>query len=175
MTENGGRGGLAVVVKQQQVFFAISVARLTIDRVLAAVLVSVWTLVSVLVRLRRWSPACIERRIYASLWRRLCRICCDPHCTRVVYQEFLMVLGLDHKAAPLGVDSPIDWYNPAKRTGWNYVATRFIKFRVRLTTVAACGRDWASPVSEKSPHEFDEPVFHGFFFLDQVETTRFDP
>ena len=102
----------AVVVKQQQVCFAVFVARITIDRVLAAVLVSVWTLVPVLVRCR-WSRG----RLYANVLLRICWICRNPHSALVAYHEFLSILGLDHKATPLVVNSPIDWYDAAQWTG----------------------------------------------------------
>src|SRR5215467_13807876 len=163
----------AVVVNDQQKFFVIFVARLTIDRVLATVLVSVWTLVSVLVRRGLWSHPWIGDGVYTTLLCGPCRIIrWDPHSTPVdSYQEFLGILGLDHKAAPLAVGGPSDWYNAAKRTGWECVATRCLKFPVGLTTEAAFERDWASPASAKPTDEFEQPVFHGFFFLDQVETT----
>lgn len=87
----------------------------------------------------------------------------DPYGTVGSHQERLSALGLGHEATPLVVNSRIDWYDAAKRTGWVCVPTRCLKFRVGLTT--------ASPASAEPIDEFGKPIFHGFFFLDQVETT----
>jgi hypothetical protein len=153
---------LAVVVKQQQEFLVIFVARLTIDRDLAAVLVSVWTLVPVLVRCRFSLRLRNRGCVYATDLLRLCWICWNSHSPPVAYQEFLSILGLDHKAAPLVVGSRIDWYDAAKRTR-SCVPSRCLKFRVAVTT--------ASSASAEPIDEFGEPIFHGFSFLDQTETT----
>ena len=152
--------GLAVVVKQQKEFFVIFVARLTIDCVLAAVLVSVWTLVPVLVRCPFSLPRCNRGRVYAEVLLRLCWICWNPHSAAVAYQEFLCTLGLDHKTAPFVMASPISWYDAATWTSWLLVPTRCLNFRVGLAT------------SDEPTDEFGEPIFHGSFFLDQVETTH---